>query len=343
MLLAYRYATIAVIVVVLVATIVGCGNDPVAVVDGVKITEEEFNERLVKGFGQDTLRDMIDRELFRQAAEEKGVEVTDTEIQEELDRAKQQFPSEEAFNQWLASRNMSQQELEDHVRMAVLTRKLALHDVNPTDEELKAFFESNKERFNEPPTVAYSEIVVSSEEDAQEVLDELEAGDGSFADLARQYSLARSRDAGGEQREMPISSIPVPEIREAAQTVPVGEVSDPIAAQGQWYIIKVRDRQAAREASWEDDRERVLEAYKMANAVSLQEIREQQIENARVQIVDPRFQGLNEDYTPVPSEVPQFGTEEQEGVPLPQEDQPEGAVPQPQDAPVESEAPPAGE
>lgn len=289
--------------------IAGCGSNPVAVVDGVRITEDEFNQRLVKSFGQDMLRDMIDRELFRQAAEERGIVVTDEELQEEMERALAQFPSEEMFNQWLADRDLSQQEWEDHVKMAMLTRKLALHDVDPSEEQLRAFYEENRDRFREPAMVSYSEIVTPSEEDARAALAELERGEASFADLARQYSMSPSREMGGERREMPIDAIPVPEIREVARVLPVNEVSDPISVEGQWYIITVRDRQDEREIEWEADREQIAEAYSMANARSLQEILQEQIAKSRVNIMDPRFQALSEVYTPTPTDIPQFGIE----------------------------------
>ncbi len=326
----YRYVTIVAIAVAVIAMFVGCASPPLATVDGVQITEEEFNERLVKHFGEDMLRDMIDRELFRKAAQERGIEVTEEELQEELEQAAAQFPSEEMFEQWLADRQLTQEEWEEHVEMAVLTRKLALHDIDPSEEQLRAFYEEHRERFREPAMVSYSEIVVSTQEDADEVLAQLEAGEASFADLARQYSMSPSRERGGEIPETPIAAIPVPEIAEAAETVEVGGISEPFEAGGQWYIIRVRDRQEERQIEWEADRDQILEAYQMANARSLQEILSEQIEQTNVNIVDPRFQGLAEVYTAMPSDIPGFGVEE--GMPMP-----EGAVP------VEPEAPPVGQ
>lgn len=307
-----------VIAVVSVAVIAGCGPGPVATIDGVKITDQELNERLVKSFGHDVLRDMIDRELLRQAARDRGIEVTDEELQEELDRAMEQFPSEEMYHQWLASRDMSQDEWEDHVKMAVLTRKLATHDVDPSEDELRAFYEEHRERFREPAMVAYGEIVVSTEDDAREVIAELERGEASFADLARQYSMAPSRDVGGERREMPIDAIPITEVREIVRTLPIGEVSDPIPAEGQWYIVTVRDRQDERQIEWDADRDRILEAYQMAHAGDFREILREQIQKTRVNILDPRFQGLSEVYTPIPDELPQFGIGD-EVMPLPED------------------------
>jgi len=335
--LAFRHLILAAIALAVIAALAGCGNNPVAVVDGVKITEREFTDRLVETFGRDMLRDMIDRELIRQAAQDAGIEVTEEDLTKEIDEAKAQFPSEEAFNQWLAGRDLTQEEWREHVQMAIVARELALKDVQYTEEDLRRFFEENKERYARPATVSLSEIVVNSEEDAEEVLAELKGGEASFGDVARRYSLSPTRERGGERPELPIEQIPIESIREAAQTLPTGEVSGPISAEGQWYIIQVRDRKASREGSWEEDREAVEEHFKLSNATPLQEILRGRISSANIRVLDPRFQELNEMYTPVPSEIPQFGVEGGPAPVAPGEGGPP-PVPQQPEAPAETPA-----
>lgn len=296
------------VVFAVIAIVAGCANKPVAIVDGVKITEAEFNQRLLETAGRDVLRDMIDRELLRQAAAEAGIEVTEEELDAEIEKAKQQIGGEELFQQWLAGREITEERWREHVRFALLTRKLALKDVKYTEEDLKKFFEENKERFAHPAMVSISEIVVASKQDAEEVMAELKKGT-SFGDLARRYSLAPTRERGGERPEMPIDQIPIPAIREAAQSLPIGKVSDPIPAEGQWYIMMVRDRKPAREASFTADRQVIEEQYQLQHARPLQEILKEQIAKANVRVLHPLLQDLNEIYTPVPTEMPQFGTE----------------------------------
>jgi foldase protein PrsA len=317
MLLTYRNALLAAILAAVLLTVAGCGNNPVATVDGVKITETELNERLVQTYGEQVLRSMIDRELLKEAAAERGIEVTEEDMTEAIEEQKAQYETEERFQQFLAANNLSEEEWKDEVRVMVMARKLALHGVDPSEEELQQFFQENQERFNQPATVAMSEIVVSSQEEAQEVIQDLASTDASFADLASRYSLAGSRQAGGERPPVPINQINQPEIREVAQNLPVGEVSEPIEVGGSWLLLKVRDRTEAREASFETDRERIEEQYRMANANSLEDILKQQMEQTNINIVDPRFQGLNEVYSTMPDEIPQFGAEGAEGGAMP--------------------------
>ncbi|HCA46349.1 MAG TPA: hypothetical protein DEP45_03020 [Armatimonadetes bacterium] len=284
---------------------------------GVKITETEFSDRLVKAFGEDMLRSMIDRELIRQAAADRGVEVSEEELAKEMEQAKAQYGTEEQFQQFLTANDLTQEEWEEEVSMMVLARKLALHGVEPTEQQLKEFFEQNKDQFAKPAMVSFSEIVVDSKATADEVVAELKKGESSFADLASRYSMATTREAGGERPEMPIQSITQPQVREVAENLPVGQVSDPIDANGSFVILTVRDRSEGRPASFETDREAIEEQYKMANANSLRDILDEQLKKTRVTIVDPRFSSLNEAYTTVPEDVPQFGAEGQE--PLPQD------------------------
>ncbi len=311
MLLTYRYfALLPAIAVAMMGMIAGCGNAPVATVGGVKITEQEVEERLVQTYGEQVLQSMIDRELLQRAAEEQGIEVTEEQMAEAIEEMKAQYPSEEAFQQELARNNMSEEEWLEEVRIMVLARELALHGVDPTEEELQTFFEENREMFREPAMVSMSEIVVTSESEAQEILDELESGESSFADLASRYSLSGSRETGGERPPVPIEQIGQPEIREVAENLPVGEVSDPIEAGGSWVILRVRDRTASREPSFEEDLEQIREAYRRANANSLEEILQEQVEQTNINIIDPRFQALSERYTATPDEIPQFGTDD---------------------------------
>ena len=298
-------------VVVIVA--VGCSNSPVAIVNNVRITEAQFNERMIAAVGRDILKDMIDRELIRQAAEQAGIQADEEELAKEVARAKEGFPSEEAFQQFLASRHMTEDQWIDEVRMALLARELTLKDVKYTDEELKAFFQEHKDRYRLPLRVSLSEIVVATKADADKVMAELKKDPSKFGDLARVYSLSPyTKSRGGKRPEnMPVDRIQIKEIREAVTRLPVGEISDPIRVamngQEQWYILRVDDRKPPREGSFEKDKEQIKRDYESLHARPLSEIIKETAENSNVVIIDPRFQELNELYSSVPAQLPSFG------------------------------------
>jgi len=307
----------------------GCGNSPVAIVNGVRITEGEFEKRLVRSYGRDTLREMIDRQLIKQMADEAGITVTEEELQKEIEATKKQFPSPEQFQRWLDSTDMTEDEWGEALKMAMVTRKLALKDVKYDDAALKAFFEQHKDRYALPVRVSISEIVVGSEKDAEDVLAQLKKEPDKFADLARLYSQAPyTRARGGKRPEdMPLERITPEAMRKAAAELEIGKISVPMAAEGQWYIIKVDQRKPAREASWEQDKDRVKRDYEATSATPLGQLLQDAMNNADVQIVDPQFQELNEIYTPVPEKMPEFGPQGPQGERAPEQKPAEGTQP----------------
>ncbi len=311
----YKQRLAAIIIVGVVIGLAGCSNSPVAIVNGVRITQGEFNSRLVQNYGRDTLREMIDRQLIKQMADEAGITVTDEELDKEVEQTKAQFPSPEQFQRWLESRDMNEDEWREALKIAIVARKLALKDVKYDEAELKAFFEQHKDRYALPTRVSISEIVVGTKKEAEEVLAQLKKEPAKFADLARVYSQAPyTRARGGKRPEnMPLERVTPEAIRKAAAELAIGQISAPIAGEGQWYIIKIDQRQPARKASWQKDKDRVKRDYEAANAKPLGQLLQDAVKKADVQIVDPRFQALNEIYTPVPEKIPTFGPHGPEG------------------------------
>ncbi len=304
---------LVVVAIALVTLFIGCTNSPVAIVNDVRITEAEFNKRMVTAVGSDILKDMIDRQLLQQAADASGVVVDETEFQQEVERAKQGFPSEEAFQQFLTSRGMVPEDWLGEVRMALVARELTLKDVTVTDEALKAFFAEHKDRYDLPVRVSVSEIIVATKADADEVLTQLKQDPDKFADLARVYSLSPyTKSRGGKRPEdMPVDRIQIPEVRAIVASLPIGEISGAmrvaLGEEEQWYILRVDDRKAARAGDFAQDKEQIERDYQSVNATPLPDILKAQAAQSNVVIIDPRFQALNEAYSSVSPDIPSFG------------------------------------
>ena len=285
----------------------------------MRITEAEFNERMVKAVGKDILKDMIDRQLLQQAADAAGIVVDETEFQQEVELAKQSFGSEEAFQGFLTGRSLTEEDWLAEVHMALVARELMHKDVTVTDEALRAFFAEHKDRYSLPVRVSVSEIVVATKADADEVLAQLKQDPDKFSDLARVYSLSPiTKSRGGKRPEdMPVDHIQSPEVRALVTSLGIGEISDAmrvaLGEDEQWYILRVDDRKAARLGDFDQDKEQIERDYKSVNATPLPEILKAQAEQSNVVIIDPRFQALNEFYSSVSPDIPSFGDGEPVG------------------------------
>ena len=125
-----------------------------------------------------------------------------------------------------------------------------------TDEDIKAYFEENKESFNEEEQVAASHILVEDEATAKKVAKKLADGE-DFATLAKEFSTdTMSAENGGELGFFPRGKM-VAEFEEAAFSMKVDAISDPVKTEHGYHIIHVTDKKAAKEAVFKEHKEEI--------------------------------------------------------------------------------------
>jgi foldase protein PrsA len=312
----------------------GCGQQPVAVVNGTKVTKQAFYDRLKKAYGKDVLGGMIQRQLIEDAFTKTGLKVTDAEVEERMKEIQSQFPSPEVFQEELTKRGLTAEDLKKDVGFQIKLEKLASKDVKYTEAELQKFFEQYRQMFDKPERVVLSQIQVSSKEEADKVYAELQKPGANFAALARQYSVdPMFREAGGRMPEMPVDRISQPEIQAAARQLKPGEVSKPVAAGKAFYIFKLEDRKPSEKADFQKMHADVEKQYRLRAAKQPQDLLAEVSKNAVVQVLDPDLSAVQKMFMPA-EKLPTFGGEKAPGT---------GGPTKPGEAPAPApEAPPAG-
>ena len=108
-----------------------------------------------------------------------------------------------------------------------------------TEEDVRAAYEERVA--GEAPTTEYraSHILVESEEEAREILAEIEGG-ADFADLARARSTGPSGPRGGDLGFFG-EGMMVPPFQEAVEALSPGEVSEPVETQFGWHVIRLEE------------------------------------------------------------------------------------------------------
>lgn len=305
----WKVCAFAALIALLSILIIGCSKQPVAVVNGEKITEQEFTKRLKKAHGEQVLGDMIFRAMINDAAQKQGVTISEEELEKAIQQDKSQAPSEQVWQNMLASRGMTPQEYREEKKFSMKLQKLAQKDVDVSEEALKKFFEENKEGFRQPETVEISEIVVSSKEEAQKLYSQLQQNPDLFGDLARQHSLSpQTREQGGKRGEIPLQRLTPVALRKAVEDMQVGDVSRPIDASGNWYVVRLDNHTAASQPSFEDVRDRVKQVYEYQHMKGQQELLDELRKQSQVTIIDPEYQKLNELFRPQGADkMPSFG------------------------------------
>lgn len=171
--------------------------------------------------------------------------------------------SEEQFSAYLQTQGKTLPAFKQTLREQMTTqlRNQALREratgiVEPTDDDLLAYFEKNISRYVTPEEIRASHILVKDEETAQKVLSELNTG-ADFAELAKTYSTdTATAEKGGDLGWFSRGRM-VKEFEEAAFALEVGKTSDIIKTQYGYHIIKLADRKAAHTPTLEQVKDQV--------------------------------------------------------------------------------------
>lgn len=112
--------------------------------------------------------------------------------------------------------------------------------VEVNDNEIEEFYNNNQAMFKTEETVVAKHILTDSEEQAKQIIEEIENGK-SFEDAATEHSKCPSKAQGGNLGEFGRGRM-VPEFEEAAFELEVGVISEPVKSQFGFHIIKVEDK-----------------------------------------------------------------------------------------------------
>lgn len=209
-------------------------NKVLAVVNGNEIKQSDVYS-LMQNLGQNAMRfqspegqkQLLDQLIMEQMLHDDAVQTgidQEAEFIAALDQMKKSLLSQYAVNK-------------------------LLNPITVSEEEAKAYFEAHKDEFKAKESATASHILVPTEEEANNILDEINNG-LDFADAARKYSTCPSKDAGGVLGEFGRGQM-VPEFENAVFNMAVGEISKPVQTQFGFHIIKVTEKKDASDVNFE--------------------------------------------------------------------------------------------
>lgn len=262
---------------------------------------EDFRGRLV----YDSIMNLVDSKLIYAEAIKSGIEVADSEVQDEFLKLAKSFESDEAMDAFLAGRNMNRERvIQDIHKSMMLSRYVDTtisSNISVTPEEISEYYSSNPDLFKHPDVVRTSHILIetgetpkeneAAKERAEELLERIKNGE-DFAALARENSASPSASQGGDIGFKARDSVP-PGYADAAFSLPIGESKIVKMPEG-YYIVKVTDRKAAGVSALEEVEEELVQFLKNDKmqaelAKKINELRDE----SEIQILIPAGQPLN--------------------------------------------------
>lgn len=260
------------LVILLVKPLTGKGtsdNGPVATVNGVEISKDKLYDELVKAGGAQTLDEMINDELMKQEVTKANIKITDADIKKEISYLEQQYGSKEGLDAALQQNSMTQEDLNKLVVKQLEMRKLLSSKIKVTDEEVKSFFDQNKESLNTPEQVRVSSITVATKAEADDILKQLKGG-SDFAALAKEKSADTATKAKGGDLGFFAKGQQDPAVVDAAFKLKKDELSGVVESQSGFQILKLTDRKEAHTATFEERKDQIRDGLESQQVSQLQ-------------------------------------------------------------------------
>ncbi len=194
---------------------------------------------------EDAMREAVLQVLIREKlqikeAEKKGIIANEEEIQNRINEMKEVSGGEENFKRYLHQYGVSEENIEDVIIRVIILgkyRNSIISELAITEENLRQFFNENKENFIKVKT---RHILVSTEEEAREIIEELNEGK-DFSELAEQKSIAPNAAMGGMLDYFIMGQV-INEYEEVAFSLEVENISEPVKTDDGYYIIQLIEK-----------------------------------------------------------------------------------------------------
>lgn len=229
----------------------------VGVVNGEIITYQDLLQqiRLVTGqtvtpeletkVGGQVLDSMVDSIILRQEATRLQVDITDTEVDNEIRqfKAKRQLNDTE-YERLLRLQGLTPEQFRQRTRDDIVKHKMLGYMVRRkvvvTQQEIDEYLAKNHSDIATDKHVDLQIIVVADEQSAKEVHDRVVSGDQTF-EAAVQAASMGPKEEDGTMRDVRWNDLDAP-WRDALGGVEIGQISQPFMITDKWVVAKVLAR-----------------------------------------------------------------------------------------------------
>jgi foldase protein PrsA len=204
---------------------------------------------------------LIQAEWVQQEAENQDVKVSDKQIKQSFeDQKKQAFPNDKAYEDFLKTSGMTEEDILFRVKLdqlqQKLTAKITQDSKKVTDEDISEYYDKNKKRFAQPERRDLLVVLTKTEAQAEKAKAALEDGD-SFKQVAKQYSIDEASKAQGGKLPAVTQGQQEKAFDDAIFGAKKGELVGPVKTQFGWYVFEVSKVSPASQQSLDESKEAI--------------------------------------------------------------------------------------
>ena len=202
------------------------------------------------------LESMITEMLIEQEAARMKINVSETEIDSQIDELKKKNNlTQQQFVAELAKEGLTLKQFRQRIRDDSMRKRLLgfmVHrKVLVTDDEVRDYYEKNRGNLPSAKSLLGPKvsgnigfIMLPSKKQAEELRSKINSGSMNFADAAKKFSIGPGRDQGGDLGDVQVKDLAAP-LRDALKAAPAGQVSEPVMLDGKAVLLMQRTDKAA--------------------------------------------------------------------------------------------------
>jgi len=205
-------------------------------------------EAVERQFVQGVVATLVRRAVLAPIAAEEGLEVTDEDVEAELDLIRADFPDETAFEEALKEQALTIDKLREFIADRLVEDRLRENvtaDVGASEAEIAEYYESNIATYQQ---TCAQHILLADQGEARVAAAQLQrAPAGEVDNLFEEVAAERSQDSSNAKNGGDLGCNPpgqfVGPFEEGMAELEIGEVSDPVQTEFGWHIIRVNSRE----------------------------------------------------------------------------------------------------
>ena len=261
------------------------GTGPVAKVGDIEISRDAYNQQMArtkkrferagrdipealgKRLKENIIRKLVDDTLIEVKAGKEGITVADAELDTKFAEHKKRFGKDENFQKYLERTGQGVEDVKKDLKSNMLRENLFAKIMgagDPSDEDTKAYYEKNVDRYKQREQVKASHILLKVSKEmtpaqkkekqtkAKTLFKKAKKADAAgFAALAKENSEGPTASRGGDLGFFSRGRM-VKAFEDAAFKAKKGATLGPIETQFGFHVIRVFEKKAERQRSFDE-------------------------------------------------------------------------------------------
>ena len=215
-------------------------------------------ETILASFGEQTITLGEFTQIWEEVPEDYKLQLDKSLVLDQI--ISEKLLIQEAENMGLKEDNDVLEQIKkmtEQILVQVLIEREILDKIKVDDEEVLEYYEQNKDSFTEKEQVHLYNILLETEKEAQDVLEQLKAG-GDFNEIAIEKSTGPSATQGGDLGYLTKGTI-IPEIEEVVFALELEELSEVIKTDFGFHILKITEKKPETIKTLEEAKEDIIQ------------------------------------------------------------------------------------